>query len=935
MSTEFTTNSSVNVLEPKDQSNNSTSLPKNSPLQQALLENKSIFQSHQQEWTKDSGISQAITQLNLNSISDREKIAVLNNWSYYGGSAGWFVQSIDLLTGQLRPFGQFKPDIALTFPNSAKPQKYLSFPKGDGTEVILLIPDMATWEKIADRYQVPIEASDIDESRLDNGFWRWVADNPQLPIEVTEGAKKAGCLLAHGYISICLTGVWNGKEKQKLRAIPTLAPFLTNGRPIHLVFDADIVVKYQVQEALKYAGYLAVKQGCIVGVAIWELKEDNKGCDDLIVNHGIKAFEEVMDNLIPYKQWLKSLERQLSNQSIQAKTLDTKNLLEYVTNKYRDRLKLNELKQRIELDGSEYALDRAYLTLAKHDSINAPKAKAADVFREVARENAFNPVKTYLEVVSKNVTPISLDNLSSRYFGTSDPLYDAFLKKTLIGAVARTYEPGCKNDTALVLQGEQGILKSTFLRVLGGDWFDDSMGDGRNKDDLIILHKCWIQEWGEIERVLGKRQAGELKAFITRQSDTFRQPYGMTASECPRRSIIVGSVNDSQFLVDPTGNRRYWVIPIKVKRINIKRLKQERDAIWAAAVKAYHSGEPWWLSPDEEDKSRANNQQFQIVDEWESPISNYIELRQQVSITEILTKVFNYELGKIDRSSQMRVSTILTSLAWKKVGRKQHQGRRQIVWQPGTPQKSPPGMPEVCQAESISYQGFDIPGTPGIPSKKVILKSQNDENQISRSLFESKMVQGMPVCQSQPGQGIKPDTIADTPPKKADIPWKTYPYSGNQQAKQQRANKVKQRIKNCQTDADISKLGVVGQITQVEIDWLRNYLLTASEIEQLETILKTHQGNLLTMDELDSSLTANSSISKASNGQGELSNPNSTISLEWNTVISEIDECLKKLNWSTEDGKNYLQNKYGVGSRHHLSDEKIIEFLGYLQNQLK
>ncbi len=936
MSTESTTNSSVNVLEPKDQSNNSNSLPKNPTLQQKLLENKLIFESHQQEWTKGSGIGDAITKLNLNSIFDKEEIAKLNNWSYYGGSSGWFVQSIDLLTGQLRPFGQFKPDEALTFPNSAKPLKYLTFPKGDGTEIILLIPDMATWEKIADRYQVPIEASDIDESRLDLGFWRWVADNPQLPIEITEGAKKAGCLLFHGYISICLTGVWNGKEKKKLRAIPTLAPFLTNGRPIHLVFDADIVVKYQVQEALKYAGYLAVKQGCIVGVATWELREDNKGCDDLIVNHGIEAFEEVMDNLIPYKEWLKTLERQVSNQSIRLKRLDTKMLLEYVRTKYRDRLKLNELKQRIELDGEEYALDHAYLTMADHDNIDATKHKAADVFRQVARENSFNPVKTYLEVVSKNVTPISLDNLSSRYFGTSDPLYDSFLKKTLIGAVARTYEPGCKNDTALVLQGKQGIYKSTFLRVLGGEWFDDSMGDGRNKDDLIILHKCWIQEWGEIERVFGKRQAGELKAFITRQTDTFRQPYAMTASECPRRSIIVGSVNDSQFLVDPTGNRRYWVIPIKVKRINIHRLKQERDAIWAAALSAYRSGEPWWLSPDEEELSTANNQQFQIVDEWESPISNYIELRQQVSITEILTNVFNYELGKIDRSSQMRVSTILTSVGWKKVGRKQHQGRRQIVWQPGIPAPLAPGMPEVCQAENITPIGIDIPGTPGIPSNKVILKSENSKNPILNTLLETNDSQGMPVCQSQSGQGIKPDTQADTPPKKAGIPWKTYPYSGNQQARQQRANKVKERILNCQTDNELIKLLANGQVSQVEMDWLKNNLLTSQEIEQLETILKTHQGNLLTVNELETNSIANySELETSDDEELNSSSSDSNISLEWNTVINEIDECLKKLDWSTEDGKNYLNRKYGVKSRHHLSDEEIIEFMRYLQDQLK
>ena len=939
MNTESITNNSVNVLEPKSQPNNSSQKPKNPTLQEKLLDSKHIFESHQEEWKEKSGISDAITQLNLNSISDKEEIAKLNNWSYYGGSPGWFVQSIDLNTGQLCAFGQFKPDIALTFPNSAKPLRYLTIPKGDGTKIIMLIPDMATWEKIADRYQVPIEPDDIDETRLDLGFWRWVADNPQLPIEITEGAKKAGCLLTHGYISICVTGVWNGKEKKKLRAIPTLAPFLTNGRPIHLIFDADIVIKYEVQEALKYTGYLAQKQGCIVGVATWELKEDNKGCDDLIVNYGISAFDDVMDNLIPYKEWLKSLERQVSHQSIKIQKLDIKALLDYVRTKYRDRLKLNELKQRIELDGVKYTLDDAYLTLADHDNIEATKQKAADVFRKVGVENAFNPVKNYLEVVKKNVPPISIDNLSSRYFGTSDPLYDAFLKKTLIAAVARTYEPGCKNDTALVLQGKQGILKSTFLRVLGGDWFDDSMGDGRSKDDLIILHKCWIQEWGEIERVFGKRQAGELKAFITRQTDTYRPPYGITAEEYPRRGIIVGSVNDNQFLVDPTGNRRYWVIPVKVKRININLLKQERDSIWAAAVQAYKNGEPWWLSPDEEESSTTNNQKFQIVDEWESPIENYLLSRERVSITEILTNVFEIQLGKIDRSSQMRVSTILTSIGWKKVGRKQHQGRRQIVWQPGTPMKLEVGMTELCQAESITNKGIDISGTPGIPNNKVISDSDSDSNLIPKTKLEISNNQGVSVCQSQSEQGKVPTSPPGTPLPTPGIPWKTYPYNGDKRIKEQRANKVKERIFNCQTNNELIKLLAEGKVSQVEMDWVKINLLTPKEIEQLLSIQNTRQGNLLAENELDELDSEEKHYCKephpSKHSEKELSNIADNISLEWNTIINEIDKCMKKLDWSIEDGKNYIKEKYGVSSRIDLSDFEIIEFLGYLQNQLK
>ncbi|MGK7937099.1 MAG: hypothetical protein AB4206_15105, partial [Xenococcaceae cyanobacterium] len=138
MNIKSATNSSVNVLEAKDQSHNPTPALKNPTPQQKLLENKQIFDTHQQEWIIGSGVSEAITQLNQFSISDQQEIASLINWNYYGGSAGWYVRSIDLLTGQFRRFGQFKPDIALTFPNNAKPLKYLTFPKGDGTEVILL-----------------------------------------------------------------------------------------------------------------------------------------------------------------------------------------------------------------------------------------------------------------------------------------------------------------------------------------------------------------------------------------------------------------------------------------------------------------------------------------------------------------------------------------------------------------------------------------------------------------------------------------------------------------------------------------------------------------------------------------------------------------------------------------------------------------------------
>ena len=685
---------------------------------------------HLQEWISGSGVSEAIAQLNVKSIFCSKEIAHLLNWSAYQGTPGWFVNSVDLVTGQLRRFGQFKPNEPIQFPNIKSACKYICFPKGDGIEVILLLPDKSTWEKIAEKYSCPILPEDIDESRLDLGFWKWVADNPQLPIAVTEGAKKAGCLLSNSHIPICLTGVWNGKQKKRLKAIPTLAPFLVRGRPIHLVFDSDIVVKRQVQEALKVAGYLATKAGCITGVALWEHEEATKGVDDLIVNQGNLAFETVMDNLIPFKEWLKTLETQWHPQGGLIR-FSTDKLIKYVRTQYRDRLKLNVLQQQIELDSKEMMIEMAYLYLAEHDGIDVTKSKAADVFDTVAKENQYNPVVTYLDTVASQVASIDLDNLSVRYFGTSNPLYDVFLKKTLIAAVARAYEPGCKHDTTLVLQGDQGIGKSSFFNVLAGEWFDDSMGDGRTKDDLIILHKSWIQEWGEIERVFGKRQAGEIKAFLTRKKDLFRPPYGRTAINFPRRGIVVGSVNDAQFLVDPTGNRRYWVVPIEEEKIDLAQLKQERDAIWSAAVAAYRNEEIWWLSNEEEKLSTENNQIFEIVDEWQGAIGNYLETKDQVSITELLQQVFDYELGQIQRRDQMRVASILTTLEWKKAGQKHHQGKRQVVWIPKTPLKDKV-LNEVLRPQNQLQQQIFIPSTPSIPNLKetsteeILLEEKND-----------------------------------------------------------------------------------------------------------------------------------------------------------------------------------------------------------------
>ena len=382
----------------------------------------------------------------------------------------------------------------------------------------------------------------------------------------------------------------------------------------------------------------------------------------------------------------------LLNKEIELKKLNPRQVAKYIFSKYDKKLRLNELGNIIELEGEEYDLDEAYIHLLMENNIYSSKFFVTDVLKQVAKTQSYNPVKDYLNNVACSAIPVDINNLSSRYFGTSNPLYDIFFKKTLIAAVARIYDPGCKVDTTLVLQGDQGLGKSTVFKVLGGEWFDDSMADARDKDDLLKLHQCWIQEWGEVERVFSKQQAGVLKAFLSRSTDLYREPYAPKAKRHKRHSIIVATVNNAQFLVDSTGNRRYWIIPVLGEAIDLELLKKERDGIWAAAVAAYKAGEPWWLTPEFAKLSEDNNSHFKVTDEWESAIANYTENLNRVSVTEILEKVFDFEIGKMDRGSQMRVATILTFLGWTKVGMRERAGKRQQCWEK-SPTQEPPKNP--------------------------------------------------------------------------------------------------------------------------------------------------------------------------------------------------------------------------------------------------
>ena len=355
--------------------------------------------------------------------------------------------------------------------------------------------------------------------------------------------------------------------------------------------------------------------------------------------------------------------------------LESNELLQLLRQQLGQSLRWNIFTSAIELDQKPIEhIEHFYLQLAQQ-GVKVTKDLAADAVHVVALENPYDPVREYLEHVAEHVPPAPIDHLATAYLRPSDKpgsLYDAMLKATLIAAVRRIFEPGCKHDSACVLMGPQGCGKSTFWRNLGGLWFSDALRDIGSKDDLMVLHRSWIMEWAELDHITGRKHAGQIKAFLTQQTDLFRAPYQRSTESYPRRSIIVGSTNrDTGFLVDDTGNRRFWVIPVTAApHIPVDGLLLERDAIWSAAVAAYRAGEPNHLGREHAEQVDQENQTYLVDSPWQSAIeewlSNHRHTIRPITSELLLTEAIGKPVERQGRADQMQVASILRGLGYEK-----------------------------------------------------------------------------------------------------------------------------------------------------------------------------------------------------------------------------------------------------------------------------
>jgi predicted P-loop ATPase len=305
----------------------------------------------------------------------------------------------------------------------------------------------------------------------------------------------------------------------------------------------------------------------------------------------------------------------------------------------------------------------------------------------VARDQWFHPVRQYLERCRRSWDEQRrVFNWPTTYLGTPHDAYSAAVgQRWLISLVARIMDPGCKADSALVLEGPQGIFKSEVLRRLGWPWVTDDMGGAPlgSKDAALQVAGVWIMELAELDQFTTGRDVAKTKSFMSRMTDRFRPPYGTHPIPQPRQCCFGCTTNKHEYLPDETGNRRWW--PLICTGVDLEQLDIDRDQLFGEAVALYEAGAPWWLDTLElTELAAAEQDQRYVPDAWDPLIRDYLDnpteehwdstINQKIvlklppfdSITvgEILELVLKLKPGEWRQPEQNRVARSLRALKW-------------------------------------------------------------------------------------------------------------------------------------------------------------------------------------------------------------------------------------------------------------------------------
>ena len=252
-----------------------------------------------------------------------------------------------------------------------------------------------------------------------------------------------------------------------------------------------------------------------------------------------------------------------------------------------------------------------------------------DAWELIVYDNSFNSVANYLKSLKHDGIK-RLDTLFIDYLGVEDNLYSREVtRKSLVGAVARVFEPGVKLDTSIVLVGSQGVGKSQIINRLGKEWYSDNITTVKGKEACEQIQGFWIIEIAELA-AMKRVEIEAIKQFMSKQEDTYRGAYARNVKSHKRQCIFICTTNTHDCLKDYTGNRRFLPLDVdgdKATKDIWKDLNNyEVNQIWAEAVKFYKAGEKLILSSKANELAKQEQESHTKHNPLEGIINEYLDM---------------------------------------------------------------------------------------------------------------------------------------------------------------------------------------------------------------------------------------------------------------------------------------------------------------------
>ncbi|WP_186539646.1 VapE domain-containing protein [Synechococcus sp. BIOS-E4-1] len=321
--------------------------------------------------------------------------------------------------------------------------------------------------------------------------------------------------------------------------------------------------------------------------------------------------------------------------------------------------------------------------LAVRFGASLPDGRLKSAVQFLANENSYDPRTQFLErCVEEHEPSEGINSIATDYFGNESEIANLAMKRMMIGAVARAYNPGCSMSWLPILIGAQGRGKSQWAKSLvPTEMFSEMNSDLHTLiKEAYRLHTGWILELPEIDQFFKPQNAEVLKNLITLQVDEIRRPYELP-TKAKRGFIFLGTSNEPQLLVDSTGNRRF--VPIRLPNDHVvpwRKLKDERGSLWAAAVKLYREHEPWEYTSGQLAELATYQDDFLERDSWYESISSYISDKKDTTTSNILQYAINIPLDRVNNGHQRRVGRVMRSLGWEyKQTKRTIDGKRKSV----------------------------------------------------------------------------------------------------------------------------------------------------------------------------------------------------------------------------------------------------------------